>query len=83
MKRIAVLASGRGSNFQAVIDRVSDGTIPAVFTALITDNPDAYAIKRAQDAGIPVKVVSFKSFPDREAYSERCEGNLSQLPQFA
>ncbi|MEA2035567.1 MAG: phosphoribosylglycinamide formyltransferase [Euryarchaeota archaeon] len=70
MKRIAVLASGRGSNFQAVIDRVNDGYIPGTFTALITDNPDAYAIQRAEQAGIPVKVVDFNSFEERDQYND-------------
>jgi len=67
-KRIAVLASGRGSNFQAVIDAITAGQIPADCVALITDNPKAYAIERAGKAGIPVKVVDFSSFPSREAY---------------
>ncbi len=70
MKRIAVLASGRGSNFQAVIDRVNDGYIPGTFTVLITDNPDAYAIQRAEQAGIPVKVVDFNSFEERAQYND-------------
>ncbi|KUK59880.1 MAG: Phosphoribosylglycinamide formyltransferase 1 [Methanoculleus marisnigri] len=42
-KRIAVLASGRGSNFQAVLDAVAAGDIPAICVGLITDNPRAYA----------------------------------------
>ena len=40
-KRIAVLASGRGSNFQAVIDAIQSGKIPADCAALITDNPES------------------------------------------
>jgi phosphoribosylglycinamide formyltransferase-1 len=67
-KRIAVLASGRGSNFQAVIDAIAAGNIPADCVSLITDNPKAFAIERAHLAGIPVKVVDFASFPSREAY---------------
>lgn len=67
-KRIAVLASGRGSNFQAVIDAIAAGTIPATCVGLITDNPKAYAIERAKKAGIPAKVIDFKSFPTREVY---------------
>ncbi len=68
MKRIAVLASGRGSNFQAVIDAVGAGSVPAVIVRLITDNPNAFAIERACNAGIPVTVVDFDRFPDRTAY---------------
>jgi phosphoribosylglycinamide formyltransferase-1 len=67
-KRIAVLASGRGSNFQAIIDAVQRGGIPAECVALITDNPKAYAIERAKRAGIPVSLVDFSRFPTREAY---------------
>jgi phosphoribosylglycinamide formyltransferase 1 len=67
-KRIAVLASGRGSNFQAVIDAIAAGKIPALCVALITDNPEAYAIERAEMADIPVKVIDFTSFPARDAY---------------
>lgn len=67
-KRIAVLASGRGSNFQAVIEAIATGGIPATCVALITDNPEAYAIERAQKAGVPVIVLDYASFPSREAY---------------
>jgi len=67
-KRIAVLASGRGSNFQAVIDAITAGKIPATCVALITDNPKAYAIERAGKAGIPVNVIDYASFPTREVY---------------
>ena len=67
-KRIAVLASGRGSNFQAVIDAIQEGKIPATCEALITDNPKAYAIERAKQAKIPVTVIDFASFPSRDKY---------------
>lgn len=63
-----VLASGRGSNFQAILDRVSDRYIPATCRALITDNPAAYAIERARLAGVPYEVVPFRSYSDKRAY---------------
>lgn len=69
-KRIAVLASGRGSNFQAVIDAIAAGEIPAICIGLVTDNPRAYAIKRAEDAGIPAVVVEYARFPSNAAYEE-------------
>ncbi|WP_292727478.1 phosphoribosylglycinamide formyltransferase [Methanoculleus sp.] len=69
-KRIAVLASGRGSNFQAVLDAVATGEIPAVCVGLVTDNPRAYAIERARGAGIPVTVVDYARFPSKAAYEE-------------
>ncbi|HON81913.1 MAG TPA: phosphoribosylglycinamide formyltransferase [Methanoregulaceae archaeon] len=68
MKRIAVLASGRGSNFQAVIDAMADNTLPARCCGLVTDNPSAYAIVRANEAGIPVFIVDFAAYPSKESY---------------
>lgn len=67
-KRIAVLASSRGSNFQAIIDAIERKEIPASCCGLITDNPDAYAIERAHAAGIPVFIVPFGTYPGKEAY---------------
>jgi phosphoribosylglycinamide formyltransferase-1 len=69
-KRIAFLASGRGSNFQAVIDAIAAGAIPAICVSLITDNPEAYAITRARNAGIPVTIVEYARFPSKAAYEE-------------
>lgn len=68
MKRIAVLASGRGSNFQAIIDAMKAGRIPAEWAGLVTDNPHAYAVVRARKADIPVYVVDFATFPTKEEY---------------
>ncbi len=69
-KRIAVLASGRGSNFQAILDALRDGRIPAECVRLFTDNKKAYAIERARTAGVPVMVVDFSGFPGRDAYEQ-------------
>jgi len=62
------MASGRGSNFQAVIDAIRDGRVPASLVRLITDNPKANAIDRAKTAGIPFTVIDYASFPSRDAY---------------
>ena len=69
-KRIAVIASGRGSNFQAVIDAIRAGTVPATCVSLITDNPKAYAIERAEQAQIPVVLVDYAAFSSREKYEQ-------------
>jgi phosphoribosylglycinamide formyltransferase-1 len=66
--RIAVLASGRGSNFQAILDAIRSGFLPVRCVALITDNPDAYAITRAKENGVPVRIVDFAAFPKKEEY---------------
>ena len=69
-KRIVVVASGRGSNFQAVIESLQRGWIAGSCVALVTDNPKAYAIERAQAAGIPVVIVDFGRFASRELYEQ-------------
>ena len=64
--RIAVLASGVGSNLQALIDDQFCGRRIAL---VVSDRPKAHALDRARDAGIETAVVEFGSFPDREAFS--------------
>ncbi len=68
MKRIAVLASGRGSNFQAILDALSVGKINGEIVALLTDNKEAYAIQRADTAGIPAIVLNYKDYPSKVEY---------------
>lgn len=68
MMRCAVLASGRGSDFQAICDAVAAGTCPVELVRLITDNPSAPVIERAERVGVPVAVVERPAYSDREAY---------------
>ncbi|WP_319379327.1 phosphoribosylglycinamide formyltransferase [uncultured Methanocorpusculum sp.] len=68
MKRIAVLASGRGSNFQAILDALAAGEINGKIVALLTDNRDAYAIERADAADILAIVLNYKDYSSKEAY---------------
>lgn len=65
---IAVLASGRGSNFQAIIDGITKGEVNAEIKVLITNNPEAQAIQRAKKAKIPVEIIDEKKFATREAF---------------
>lgn len=68
MIRIVVIASGRGSNFQAIIDAIRDHRLNAVIVRLITDNPSALAVSRADLAGIPVRIIDYTTYPSREDY---------------
>lgn len=65
---LAVLASGRGSNFQALIDASYDNSINAKITLLLTDNPNAAAIDRARKADIPAKIIERGDYPSRMAF---------------
>lgn len=66
---LAVLASGKGTNLQVLIDQVhSDQELGVKIAVVISDNKKAYALTRAKNAGIAAAVVDLKSFPDREAF---------------
>ncbi|UMZ74537.1 phosphoribosylglycinamide formyltransferase [Natranaerofaba carboxydovora] len=66
-KKIAVLASGSGTNFQAIIDSVDTGYIPASIELLITDNAQAVALKRAKKANIDTRIFYPSRYQNREA----------------
>ena len=70
MKR-AVLVSGGGTNLQAIIDAIASGKITNTEIALVISNKEgAYALKRAEQAGIKGAVISPKNYGDKEAYSQ-------------
>ena len=70
--KIAVLVSGGGTNLQALIDAEKKGIIKSGTIALvISNNPNAYAIKRAENANIPYEVVSKKELGSQEAFEEK------------
>ena len=77
--RIAVLVSGGGTNLQALIDSEKKGTIKSGHIELvISSNPTAYAITRAENAGIPSVVVSKKECGSQEAFEEKMKQVLSE-----
>jgi phosphoribosylglycinamide formyltransferase-1 len=64
--RVAILLSGRGSNFEAIADAVESGAIPeAEIVAVISDVPGAAGIERARRRGLPARVVDRKGFGSR------------------
>jgi phosphoribosylglycinamide formyltransferase-1 len=69
-KRLAVFASGRGSNFRAILDRIADKYIPAKVVLCITNNPQAGVIKVAKDHHIAVKIFEPKTFEDNMAFND-------------
>ncbi|MHB9131807.1 MAG: phosphoribosylglycinamide formyltransferase [Armatimonadota bacterium] len=68
--RIGALASGGGSNLQAVMDEINAGNIAGQVVLVISDNPDAYALQRAAQAGIDTAVIRPRDYPSREAFSQ-------------
>ena len=71
MLRVAVCVSGGGTNLQAIIDRVKDGTITNTELVLVVSNkPGAYALERAKSAGIDTAVIEPKAYPSREEFGD-------------
>lgn len=79
MARIGVLASGRGSNLQSIIDNVEAGEIPNSDIAIvISDKKDAYALERARKHNIEHMHVNPDEFKTREDYDMRLVDELQR-----
>jgi len=68
VKRVAIFASGSGSNFQAIVDSVQAGHVHADICLLICDKPQAKVVERAAQAGIPSFVFSPKDYESKVAF---------------
>lgn len=70
MLNIAVCVSGGGTNLQAILDGIEQGEITNTrVAAVISNNPGAYALERAENHGIEGVCISPKQFPDRESFN--------------
>ena len=79
MLRVIVCVSGGGTNLQAIIDRIQDGTIRnARIVQVISNNPGAYALERAAKAGIEGCCVSPKDYPDRETFNDALLARINE-----
>lgn len=68
--RLAVLLSGRGSNFQAIHEAIQRGELDAEIVCVISNRPDAKGIERAKEYGYDAHVIDHKAFPNRAAHEE-------------
>lgn len=66
--RLAILASGNGSNFEAIAQAVKAGDISAEIVLLFSDHRDAYVLERAKNNGIPAEAFELKEFENKKAY---------------
>lgn len=76
--RLGVLASGRGSNLQAIIDNIEAGNIDAEIKIVISDKPTAYALERADLHGIPRKFINPADFNGKEEYEQAVVESLKE-----
>ena len=80
MLRVAVMVSGGGTNLQAIIDAVKDGTITNTeLVAVISNNAGAYALTRAKENGIPAMCISPKDYETREAFNKSLLEKVNEL----
>ncbi len=68
MKRLVVLVSGTGTLLQALLDAEASGTLEAQVVGVVSDQPDAGGLARADKAGVPTAVVPFVRGTDRDAW---------------
>jgi len=73
MMQIGVLLSGKGSNLQAIIDAVKDGSLPVKIALVLSDRPDAFGLKRAEKAGVKARYIPpgpYRTILSKEAEKE-------------
>jgi len=75
--RLGVLISGGGRTMLNILDAINDGQLNAGIAVVISSRSTVAGVGRAQDAGLPVKIVRKKDHPDVDAFSTRIEEELS------
>ncbi|MGS2719943.1 phosphoribosylglycinamide formyltransferase [Paraglaciecola aestuariivivens] len=78
-KSIVVLVSGNGSNLQAIIDQIKQGKIQGEIRAVIANNPNAYGLERAKNAGIPAIVLDHKLTASRDEYDAQLMAKIDEF----
>ena len=68
--KIAVFASGSGSNFAAIEEACRNGELNAEIVLMVTNKPEAFVVERAEKAGIPVAAIRPKDFETKDTYEE-------------
>jgi len=78
MIKLGVLASGQGTNLQAIIDASLKGEIEVEVSVVISDKRDAYALKRAEEHSIPAIFINRGDFSSKEEYEREIIKNLQK-----
>jgi phosphoribosylglycinamide formyltransferase-1 len=75
LRRLGILLSGRGSNFEAIADNVAAGRLEAEIAAVISNRPEARGLEIARERALPAVVIPSKGVP-REEYDAQVVGEL-------
>ena len=79
MKKIAVMISGNGSNLEAIVKACNAKNIYGEIICVISNNPDAYGIERANKYNIPVKIINHKNYRNRNDFDDALKEFLDNL----
>ena len=79
MFKIVVLVSGNGSNLQALIDNCSQNLIAGKIIGVICNDPNAFAIRRADNHSIPCEIIDHRKFLSREEFDHRVLNSLVKM----
>ena len=77
-KKIGVVVSGRGSNFQSIIDHIAEGKLNIEIAVVVSDHKEAFALERAAKAGIPTAVVERKGCKDKAEFEDKIDAALRE-----
>lgn len=77
--RLGVMASGSGSNFEAIAAAIAAGTLIATIEVVIYNNPTAKVVERARRLGIPARLLDHRTFESREQLDEAIVSTFSQF----
>ena len=74
-----ILMSGYGTNLQAILDEIANNHLPIRIISVLSDNPQAYGIKRAINAGIPTKIINYHGFKNKADFHLAIEEYVQQI----
>ena len=75
---LGVLISGSGTNLQSIIDNIATGSLDAHIALVVSSNPTAYGLQRAQEAGIPILAMEVSDYEDADAADAKIVAALQQ-----
>lgn len=76
---LGILVSGEGSNLQAILEAIAKGELKAAVKIVISDRPDALALERAKDFGVPCICLPPSNYPDRKTHEQNLVKKLEEF----
>jgi len=74
-----ILISGDGTNLQAILDEIAHNHLPIRIISVLSDNPQAFGIRRAKNVGIPTTIINYHGFKNKVAFHLAIEENVKKI----